>query len=75
MKIKIALCQLTPLTNNPERNFRTMEQTIKDCSKKEVKLCIFPEDFLHGIIRGKANTELEGRKSLFWINNFRQLAS
>lgn len=74
MKTKIALCQLTPVANNPERNFSTMEETIKNCSKERVRLCIFPEDFLYGIVSNKANIETAGRKSLFWINNFRRLA-
>lgn len=74
MKARIALCQLTPLVNQPEKNLVKMKSAVRKCSKSGVKLCIFPEDFLYGILRGKDNIKEAGEKFQFWTNAFCELA-
>ena len=74
MKIKIALCQLNPVAGSPDRNLSTMEKALKKCVRRGVKLCIFPEDFLHGILRGENAIEDAGRKFPQWVSTFMDLA-
>ena len=50
---KIALCQLTPIANRPDLNFKKMQESIKYAATNNAVLCIFPEDFLYGILRSK----------------------
>ncbi|KKQ34205.1 MAG: Nitrilase/cyanide hydratase and apolipoprotein N-acyltransferase [Microgenomates group bacterium GW2011_GWA2_37_6] len=74
MKTRIAICQLNPRASKPGDNFRTIEQTIKNYSGRKVKLFIFPEDFLNGILRSGEDILAAGKKFEFWIERFRKLA-
>lgn len=72
MKTRIALCQLTPLSNQPEENFKKIERTLSE--NTNVKLFIFPEDFLYGILRERSEMEAAGRKFAYWNRKFCTLA-
>lgn len=74
MNTRIALCQLNPKAGKPEENLSTIEQTIKHYVDQKVKLFIFPEDFLNGVLRGRQEISLAGEKFDFWVNKFRALA-
>ena len=75
MKTKIALCQLSPVSSSTDRNLSTMVEALKKCAQRSVQLCIFPEDFLHGILRGERTIEDAGRKFPEWVNIFINLAN
>lgn len=74
MKTRIAICQLNPRASKPEDNFRTIEQTIKNYSGRKVKLFIFPEDFLYGILRDRKEILAAGKRFNFWANKHCSLA-
>lgn len=75
MNKKIALCQLLPEAYNPERNLFLMKKTISTCSKKGAVLCIFPEDFLYGILRDRSGLVKAGKKYSYWLNHFRSFST
>lgn len=74
MNHKIALCQLLPDANNAEANFLRMHRVVADCSKQNIKLVIFPEDFLFGVLR--TGDELINASQNFekWLQVFSRLA-
>ncbi|MBI2032638.1 MAG: carbon-nitrogen hydrolase family protein [Candidatus Levybacteria bacterium] len=72
--IRIALCQLNPKAGKPRKNFATIEQVVRKYSKQKIKLFIFPEDFLNGVLRGRQDILLAGKKFDFWLNKFCALA-
>lgn len=74
MNTRIALCQLNPKAGKPEENFATIEQTIKSHADQKVKLFIFPEDFLNGILRNREDILSAGKKFAYWTNRFCGLA-
>lgn len=74
MRPKIALCQLNPTANEPEKNFSTIKQIIKKYSKEKVALYIFPEDFLNGVLRSREEILTAGKMYKYWINKICSLA-
>ncbi|MEI6462683.1 MAG: carbon-nitrogen hydrolase family protein [bacterium] len=70
MKTRIALCQLNPLSRNPKNNLTIIEQVIDKYSKKGVKLFIFPEDFLFGILRKKSDSLIAGKEFHYYLDKF-----
>jgi len=74
MKTKIAICQLNPIAGDYNRNLQLMESVAKKCSDRKVKLCIFPEDFLYGIIRGVENVKAAGKQFYYWVDIFSNIA-
>lgn len=74
MKIKIALCQVNSVSGNTELNFRKIEKVLKKHLKKNVKLFIFPEDFLFGVLRSKTELINAGKDFEFWKERFSKLA-
>lgn len=74
METKVALCQLLSKSNNPDGNFTIMKKTIKECSQKKVKLCIFPEDFLYGVLRDRSDLLNAGKKFSYWVKRFSYLS-
>ncbi len=74
MRTKIALCQLLPIVNEPEQNYLLMEMSIARSADAGVKLCIFPEDFLYGVLRDRCQLLIAGKKYHYWINRFSILA-
>lgn len=73
--MNIALNQLSPLQGDPEANFAQMERTIKQNVASGTRLCVFPEDFLFGILRDKAVIEAAARQSDVWLLRFQRLAA
>lgn len=71
----IALCQLNPKAGKPEENFSTIEKTVKNYAKEKIKLFVFPEDFLNGILRDRKDILATGKKFDFWVNRFCLLAT
>lgn len=74
MKTSVALCQLNPRAGKSEENFNTIEQTIKKYARKKIKLFIFPEDFLNGILRNGNDILEAGKKFDYWTGKFCRLA-
>ncbi|PIU03902.1 hypothetical protein COT44_00795 [Candidatus Shapirobacteria bacterium CG08_land_8_20_14_0_20_39_18] len=74
MKTKIALCQLNPLSGKPEVNYQKIEKVLKDYSREKIALFIFPEDFLHGILRGHNEILEAGNHFRVWVKKFSSLA-
>jgi predicted amidohydrolase len=68
---KVALCQLNPISGKPEVNFKTIGKVM---ANKNADLYIFPEDFLHGIMRGKNDLLSAGKNFDYWINKLCLLA-
>jgi len=71
---KIALCQVLPKAGEPNINFSVMNKIIKNYSKKGVKLCVFPEDYLYGILRDRFKLVDAGKKFHYWTHKFTLLA-
>ncbi len=74
MNKRIALCQLNPRAGKPEENFSTIEQTIKNYAEEKIKLFIFPEDFLNGILRDREDILAAGKKFDFFVNRLCKFA-
>ena len=74
MNTKIALCQLNPKSSKPEDNFKTIENTLKQYSNKNISLFVFPEDFLNGILRERKDILEAGKKFDYWTQRFSNLA-
>jgi predicted amidohydrolase len=74
MNTKIALCQLNPMSGDPEENFKTIENTLKKYTNKKVSLFVFPEDFLYGILRERKDIVAAGKDFDAWIKRFSKLA-
>ena len=74
MSKRIALCQLNPEAGKSEKNFFTIDQTIKNYAEEKIKLFIFPEDFLNGVLRGREDILTAGKKFDFWINRLCEVA-
>lgn len=73
MKTRIALCQLD-ITASVHENLRIIEDTLSGCAIKGVNLCVFPEDFLYGILKNRINVEIAARKFSSWTHIFCSLA-
>ena len=74
MKTYIAVNQISPKPNDPNMNFEIICQTVKKNVEEGAKLCIFPEDFLYGVIRGHDDIIDAGKKYNEWLYKFKDLA-
>ncbi len=72
--MKVALNQLLPKAGHPEINFRAMEQSIKQSVEAGAELCIFPEDFLYGVLRQPSDLRKAGESFEQWVGRFCALA-
>ncbi|HZE87349.1 MAG TPA: hypothetical protein VE090_04030 [Methylomirabilota bacterium] len=67
MKVKVALCQLNPLSGKPEINFYKIESVLKKYAKRNVALFIFPEDYLYGVLRNRNEIAEAGKNFDLWV--------
>lgn len=74
MQEKILVCQLSPTNNYPNNNFTQIEKWVKEAKSKGISLCVFPEDFLLGIIRGRDALLEAGLQYEIWIQKLSKLA-
>lgn len=75
MQEKVLVCQLSPTNNYPNNNFNQIEKWVKEAKAKGVSLCVFPEDFLFGIIRGRDALLEAGLEYEKWVKRFSELAT
>lgn len=74
MKVKVALCQLNPLSGKPEINFYTIESVLKKYARRNVTLFIFPEDYLYGVLRNRNEIAEAGKNFDLWVKRLCVLA-
>lgn len=74
MKTSIAINQLNPLASQSAVNFKVMQETIAQNAADGSILSIFPEDFLHGVLRSRADLVKAGRQFDEWVIKFCDLA-
>jgi predicted amidohydrolase len=74
MSIRVSICQVRVKENFPKNNFKVLEEKIKEAKKEGSNLCIFPEDFLFGIIRDQAELKEVGAQYNAWVKKLCELA-
>jgi predicted amidohydrolase len=74
MKSRIAIHQLLPLSGKSKENFATMHEAVAQHAKDNVELCIFPEDFLYGVLRSRTDILTAAQHFNEWVQIFCKLA-
>lgn len=74
MSIRVSVRQLRVRANFPKNNFQEIEEWVKQAKKEGSNLCIFPEDFLFGIIRDRHDLEEAGSKYGEWVDKLSSLS-